>query len=59
MTYDDPFIVRINISRLQSLLSAEMDDAARRSVTRVLAEFEAVAAKIGMDAANSAGIGRR
>ena len=44
MTYDDPFIVRINISRLQSLLSAEMDDAARRSVTRVLAEFEAVAA---------------
>jgi hypothetical protein len=44
VTYDDPFIVSMNIIRLQSLLNAEIDDAARRTVGQILNEFEEAAA---------------
>ena len=44
MTYDDPFIVRMNILHLQSLLSAEIDEAKRGAVRQILNEFEEVAA---------------
>ena len=43
MTYDDPFIVRMNIIRPQSLLNAEIDDAARKTVCQILNEFEEAA----------------
>jgi hypothetical protein len=59
VTYDDPFIVRMNISRLQSLLNAEKDDSVRRTVHRILDEFERTAVKIGMGASNSGGIAPR
>jgi hypothetical protein len=53
MTYDDPFIVSMNISRLQSRLKAETDDLVRRILHRILDELEATAAKIGMGASSS------
>jgi hypothetical protein len=53
VTYDDPFIVSLNLSRLQSRLDAETDDLMRRTVRRILDEFEATAAKIGMGTSDS------
>jgi hypothetical protein len=35
----------MNISRLQSLLDVEMDDAARKTVRQILNEFEEAAAQ--------------
>jgi len=44
VTCDDPFVVSMNIIRLQTLLNAEIDDAARRTVCQLLNEFEEAAA---------------
>jgi hypothetical protein len=44
VTYDDPFVVSMNIIRLQSLLNAEIDAAARRTICEILNEFEEAAA---------------
>jgi hypothetical protein len=45
VTHDDPFIVRMNIARFQSLLQAEIDEPTRQIVRQILAEFEAPASK--------------
>jgi hypothetical protein len=46
MTYDDPFVVRTNINRLQSRLFTESDEPTRHIVRQLLAEFEAAAVKM-------------
>jgi hypothetical protein len=40
MTHDNPFVIRMNIDRFRSLLRAETDERNRRTVHRLLAEFE-------------------
>jgi hypothetical protein len=44
-SHDDPFIVGMNITRLQSLLRGELDEALRETVRRLLSEFGAMATR--------------
>jgi hypothetical protein len=50
VTYDDPFIVHMNIARLQSMLGAGVDDTVRATVRQILKEFREVAARLAATA---------
>lgn len=45
MAFDDGFIIRTNITRFRLLLLTEIDGTTRRTIERLLAEFEAVPEK--------------
>jgi hypothetical protein len=40
VTYDDPFILHMNIARLKSMIGAGINDTVRQTVRQILKEFE-------------------
>ncbi len=52
MTYDDPFIVQMNIDRLRLLLHSGNNEATQRMVRSLLVEFEALSTCKGRHAPN-------
>ena len=48
MTHDDPFIVHMNIARFQTLLRTDLDESTRRTVLRILSDYQVVAARLNL-----------